>query len=138
MKILVRVVAAIIGLVAVWMGVQIAASESGEVVILTTRDESGADATTRVWVVDLDGYQWLRAGAPNASWFARLKSQTAVKMERDGRVETYAPQIDMSRTGAVNALMLEKYGWAERYIGFIISRADSVPIRLVPASAAGD
>ncbi len=41
------------------------ASESGEVVVLTTAD----GATTRLWVVDHDGSAWLRSGAPGRPGF---------------------------------------------------------------------
>ena len=37
-----------------------------------------------------------------------------------------------AKRAELNALMREKYGWADAYIGFFISRAEAVPIRLDP------
>jgi len=32
----------------------------------------------------------------------------------------------------INALMAEKYGWADAYIGFFLDRGGATPIRLDP------
>ena len=45
------------------------ASERIEVVELHTIDEAGKPVTTRLWVVDDDGFQYLRVGADGAGWF---------------------------------------------------------------------
>jgi hypothetical protein len=37
-------------------------AESGEVVVLETRDAAGAVHETRLWVVDHEGFAWLRTG----------------------------------------------------------------------------
>lgn len=126
------VLAAVLVAVAVF-GLQVVASESGEVVILRTFDDGGAHET-RLWIVDEAGTSWLRAGQPGASWYQRIRQEPRVEVERGGEVRTYqafpienGPPVDH-----VNALMLRKYGWADQYIGMMVDRSAAVAIRLDP------
>lgn len=49
-------------------GLQLAASERVEVVQLHTRDASGEEVTTRLWIVDDAGFQYLRSSNITTSW----------------------------------------------------------------------
>jgi hypothetical protein len=116
------------------VGLQIIASESGEVVVITTRDSSGQPKQTRLWVVDHDGDAWLRAGSAKAGWYQRLRADAAVEVQRGAasfaaRAEPVA-QIQV----VINQLMQEKYGWADAYIGFLFGREAAIPIRLTSFS----
>jgi len=114
-------------------GLQFVASESGEVVVLRTF--TGGEAhETRVWIVDDAGTSWLRAGSPEAGWYQRIKEDPLIEVERGGDTQTYqafpiesGPPVDH-----VNALMLQKYGWADQVIGLVVDRSSSVAIRLDP------
>lgn len=106
------------------------ASESGEVVVLTTRDAAGEPHDTRLWVVEHAGHAWLRAGAEVQGWYQRLVASPAVAVERDGATAPYTAVPVPAERGTVNALMREKYGWADRYISLLFGRDDAVPIRL--------
>jgi hypothetical protein len=130
MRIVVRLVIALVVLFGLVMGLQQIASESGEVVVLTTQDESGDPQTTRLWIVDRDGQQWLRAGLTESGWYVRLQANNFVKVERDGVTRSYVAIPDPSVAAEINDLMSEKYGWADRYIGFLFGRDGSVPILL--------
>ena len=110
--------------------VQMMASEGGEVVVLTTMDETGSEHATRLWIVEHDGHSWLRAGMPNSDWFLRLQVNPAVRVERSGVETAYIAVSVPDQLEPINALMLEKYGWSERYISAMMSRDESVPIRL--------
>ena len=55
MKWLIRIVLAVVAVFALIMISQQIASETGEVVVLTTIDQQGAEHTTRLWVVEHDG-----------------------------------------------------------------------------------
>jgi len=121
-------------LAVLFFGLQLAASESGEVVVLRTF-AGGEPQETRLWIVDDAGTSWLRAGSPEAGWYQRLKENPQVEVERGGAVYTYeafpiegGPPVDH-----VNAFMLQKYGWADQLIGLVADRSDSVAIRLDPA-----
>ena len=130
MRLIVRLVVALVVVFALVMGLQQIAAESGEVVILTTRDDAGEAHQTRLWVVDHDGQQWLRAGVAQSGWFLRLQADGLVKVERDGASRDYVAVPDPSLEVEINDLMKEKYGWADSYIGFLFGRDGAVPIGL--------
>lgn len=83
-----RIAIWIIGLLAlalvVVMGVSMLASESGEVVVLTTKDAAGGPHETRVWIVDDGGALWLRAGNPTSRWLLAIQRDPTVEVERGG------------------------------------------------------
>ena len=58
MRLVMRSLGLIAGLLFLVVGLELIASESGEVVVLVTTDESGQPHETRLWVVD----EGLRAG----------------------------------------------------------------------------
>jgi hypothetical protein len=131
-KILVRVLGGLVGLLSVLGISQWIASESGEVVVVTTRDEAGELHDTRLWIVDHDGHAWLRAGADVQQWYRRLLSRPQVVVEREARANEYAAVPLPAERERINRLMLEKYGWADQYIGVLFGREDAIPIRLDP------
>lgn len=51
-KIVLRILGLLVVLVVVAMGLQIIASETGEVVAVTTQDQTGAKSETRLWIVE--------------------------------------------------------------------------------------
>ncbi|MCZ6709101.1 MAG: hypothetical protein O7B25_01920 [Gammaproteobacteria bacterium] len=133
MRIVLRVSVAFVLLFVLVLGLQQIAMESGEVVVLTTVDQAGVPQNTRLWVVDRDGQQWLRAGVKQSDWFVRMQANNLIKLERDGLTRTYLALPDPSVYTQINDLMSEKYGWADSYIGFLFGRDASVPINLQEA-----
>ena len=132
MKWILRILGIIlIALVVLVGGLQVA-SETGEIVVLTTTDENGAPAETRLWVVELDGYQYLRSGDPGSGWYNRLLANPKVEVVRNGQKASYnavpAPELQTQ----VNDLMQEKYGLSDAYISAVLGRGDAIPIRLEP------
>ncbi len=120
--------------IAAIVGLQFAASESGEVVVLRTLVD-GRVQETRLWVVDDAGSQWLRAGQPGSSWYLRILANPDIEVERGGERGAYRAfplEGGGPATAHINALMLGKYGWADQVIGFLFDRSDAVPIRLDP------
>jgi hypothetical protein len=132
MKILAWLLGIVMALAVVVFGLQIIASETGEVVVLHTADGDG-DARTRLWVVDFDGAQWLRAG-PDSGWLQRLAAQPRVELERDGERHAYTASVDAAMAPEINVLMAAKYGWREDVIRRLVGgREESLAIRLEPA-----
>ena len=129
-----RLVGAAIVLAVLVFGLQMLASESGEVVVVRTFDASGGSHETRLWIVDDHGTAWLRAGQPEASWYQRVRANPDIQVERGGDLYEYrAFPIEGGPTVShVNNLMFAKYGWAEQVIGIMIDRSRSVAIRLDP------
>ena len=114
------------------VGAILLASESGEVVVLTTTDAEGSVRETRLWVVEHDGALWLRAGVPDSAWLQRLRRDPEVRLERAGIVDRYRalPSDDAGLRAAINSEIAEKYGWAESLIALTRDGSSSVPVRL--------
>lgn len=121
----------LVGLVALFV---FAGDLGGEVVTLRTADTVGVMHDTSLWVVDDGGRQWLRAGSTTSSWYERILVKPEVELVRNGQTGRYtAVQVEGSRE-RINALMAERYGWADRLIGLVRSRDGAVAIRLDPRS----
>jgi hypothetical protein len=135
MRIAVRVVLVLSGVVAVLFAVGMIGAETGEVVVLHTTGADGASHTTRLWIVDDADGAWLRAGHDGSSWFRDLEARSDVEVERGG--ETLAvravPSRDPADRARINALTATKYGWAESLYGMVSRRDEAaIPIRLEP------
>ncbi|MEQ8312988.1 MAG: hypothetical protein RL839_14350 [Gammaproteobacteria bacterium] len=110
---------------------QYVASERVEVVELHTVDEAGEAVTTRLWVVDDEGYQYLRVGADGSGWFSRIQSNGEFEVTRNGTTERYRAEVRRDKMDRINELMQEKYSWGDSLIGVLAgSRENSQPIEL--------
>lgn len=134
MKVLGWIVGVIMAVAMVVFGLQIFASESGEVVVLHTED-AGRDAKTRLWVVDYQDRQWLRSGAgAGSAWLERLIAEPRVELERAGQRRAYRAEVEPGMGPHINQLMAEKYGWRDRVVAVLVGGRDAVvAVRLVPA-----
>ena len=139
-----RLLGFVLLLVVLAFGLQILASESGEVVVLRTSVD-GETQETRLWIVDDRGVSWLRSGSPDAGWYQRVRANPVVSIQcqsnrRRCQIERGSELLEFHAfpieggppVDRVNRLMFEKYGWAEDYIGLFIDRSRSVAIRLDP------
>ena len=73
----------LVSLIIVIYLVQLIASERVEVVELHTLNNEGEEIITRLWVVDDEGYQYLRVGADGSGWFDRLREAEMVDITRN-------------------------------------------------------
>jgi hypothetical protein len=112
------------------------AGEQTEVVVLHSRDERGAEFSTKMWVVDLGDVSWVRVANPRRAWYQRLLANPKVELERGGRLEAYLAIPDPSPEArlAVDEAFAAKYGLVDRWYGLLVRR-DAVPIRLVPQTS---
>lgn len=118
-------------------GFQLLASESNEVVVLTTTpDDASLRKQTRLWIVDVDGKQWLRAGRPGSGWYLRVDQQPVVTVTRGGITTRYTAVPMPAQRDVINAAFAAKYGWADSYVSRFAPRDDAIPIRLVPPKRA--
>jgi hypothetical protein len=139
MKIVGRIVVGLIAVPIVIVLLQGIASETGEVAVLYTTDATGGDVTTRVWVVDHDGAQWLRAGQPESAWYVRLAAQPAVRVERNDVISDYVAVPMPDQRAVINDLMRQKYGWRDALIGVLVGGRDrAIAIRLDAREAASE
>ena len=116
---------------------QLLASESGEVLVLETLDAEGQPQQTRIWVVDDAGTAWVR-GDPDSGWVGRLLASPEVRAERAGQTASFTavPDRTPAARDRLNALMAEKYGFADRFIAVTLGdgeRAGVIAIRLDPS-----
>jgi hypothetical protein len=133
MRIVIRVVLALLALLAIVVAFEVIASESGEVVVVQTVDAAGAPHDTRLWVVDEGDRAWVRAGNPQSSWLSNIQQYPAVTVTRGESTAQYTAVPDVASRDRINGLMRAKYGWADAYIGMLFGRDDATPIRLDPS-----
>jgi hypothetical protein len=106
--------------------------DNGEIVILATVDEAGRAHETQLWVADLDGTPYLRAGDPESPWLERVRSNPVVELQIRAGVEQFRATLeeDPAVRERLNRVMARKYGLADDIWGFVSDRGQSVPIRL--------
>ena len=131
MRIAIRVIIAVLAGSVALLATIYTASESGEVIELTTTGD-GSSATTRLWIVDHDGSAWLRSGSPDSQWYARIIADPHVSVSRGGEQFNAVAIPEPGAVETINALMREKYGFADQVIDTVFGRTDAIPIRLIP------
>ena len=130
MKIVFYLIGTLLAFVVLIFVSQIVASETGEVVVLTSQSPDGPEET-RLWVVDLDGVQYLRA-SPDSGWYQRLVAEPDALLERHGETQRYHSEARLDLADDINALMRGKYGWRDAYIDLLLGgREDAVPVALL-------
>ncbi len=125
------VVALVVALV---LGFRVA-SESGEVVVLRAQDDQRIVHETRLWVVEADGFGWLRTGNSNSQWLHRVRENPDVEVTRAGETRPFRAVLvtDPVVRDRINELVLEKYGLAERYLrATMLDPSQATPVRLEP------
>lgn len=134
MKLVLKIVGIIFGILLGLFILQAVASESGEVVVVHTTDTNGEVAQTRLWVVDHEGAMWLRSGTPMAGWYQRMQANPNVLVVRAEQefALTAVPIVAMRDT--INQKLNDKYGWADDVIEVFFGRDDAIAIRLDPRS----
>jgi len=113
------------------------ALDEGEIVTLYTQ-EAGRSYSTQLWIVEVDGREYLRANRPNARWLGRLRVNPAVGLRRadapHGSSESYwaRPIEDEGLQGRVDAEIARKYRFADKTWGRFVDRARAKLIELEP------
>jgi hypothetical protein len=135
MKMLTRIIAIVLGafvLIGALFGiVQTIASERVEVVELHTTDSNGEDVTTRLWVVDHDGYQYLRVGGDGSGWYSRLQANQQISVTRGESTKSYQIETRPDKENIINELMQKKYTWGDTFFAVVFGgREGSIPIEL--------
>lgn len=119
-----------------WLSAMTYVGISGEVVYVTTTDETGAKFKTPLWIVEHDGRKWLRADSKDVTWLPRLETHPRIGVQRGEKTTAYDATLVAEATSEVDRLMAAKYGFADRLVGALVpgSRGASLAIRLDPAS----
>ena len=117
--------------------------DEGEVVTLTTVDDQGHSSVTGLWIVEIEGATYLRAGSPEVKWLERIRTRPEVEITRNGVTQTVRATAsdDAALRNAVSWAMREKYGFIDAVLVRIIDHSQAVSIRLepiAPAESAGE
>ena len=104
----------------------------GEVVTLHTRDAGGDWQTTPLWIVDLEGGSYLRAGDPDESgWVTLLRANPEAQLDRAGQLRAVVLVEQPARLQEVHDAMAEKYGWADDFVNLLTGdRSQDLPLRV--------
>lgn len=109
----------------------------GEVVEITTVALNGITRETPLWIVEVGGDLYLRAGSPSARWLARIENNPVIWLEMGSvrqRFEALPLRDDRSVRTSVNRAIAEKYGLADTLVGLLVDPDRSVPILIRPAA----
>ena len=119
----------------VFLAVQTLASERVEVIDLYTTDELGEMQATRLWVMDDEGYQYLRVGADGSGWFDRVLQNGEIKVGRNGTTASYTVVQRADKSERINDMMQKKYTWGDTFFATMLgSRDGSIPLELHPVN----
>ena len=119
----------------VFLAVQTLASERVEGIDLYTTDELGEMQATRLWVMDDEGYQYLRVGADGSGWFDRVLQNGEIKVGRNGTTASYTVVQRADKSERINDMMQEKYTWGDTFFATMLgSRDGSIPLELHPVN----
>jgi hypothetical protein len=131
MKILYWLVGSVLGVIVLFFVLQTAASERVEVVELHTIDAEGDAVTTRLWVMDHEGMQYLRVGGDGSGWFARIQANKTIQLTRGDATKTYESKTRPDKSELINMLMQDKYTWGDDFFAAMFGgREGSIPIEL--------
>ena len=116
------------------IGIPQIASERVEVVGLYTKDVDGEAVSTRLWIVDDGGYQYLRVGADGSGWFSQLQANGTFQVTRNGTTAAYTAVLREDKSDAINQLMQAKYTWGDSVMAAMVgSREGAIPVELHPS-----
>lgn len=134
MKYVLWLVGILVGLVAIFGIVQTTASERVEVIQLYTTNQAGEEKITRLWIVDHEGFQYLR-GEVGSGWFTRIHDNGEFLLTRKETTASYNFEIKRDKIGLINQLMQQKYTWGDTFFETILgSRDQSKAIELHPVT----
>jgi len=135
---------AAIALGAVWLagagpaeaaGIPWSEHQEEHVIQIVTHDEDGAERTTKIWLVVVDGQGYIRTGGTH--WGKNAKRDPDVRIltadgDYDVRVEFVT---DPATRAAVTQAFRDKYGWSDRILT-PFRGSEPLLMRLLPRSPA--
>ena len=97
-------------------------------------DGRGHTRETRTWVADHAGLVWIEAANPEREFYRHILENPDVELKRRAQVRRYHATSVATPEGhaLIRRLLVEKYGWADRWIGLIANTSRSIAIRLEP------
>lgn len=112
--------------------ITLVALEGVEVVVVRTVDARGVARETRTWIADYDGAMWLEAASPERPFLQHVNANPQLQLSRGGRTLNCRGVVVPNPEGhlRIRALLAERYGWADWWIGRLTDTSVSVALRL--------
>jgi hypothetical protein len=111
------------------------ALETNDVARIRTKTATNSWRETHVWIAESpEGTLWIEAATPDRPWLLELERDPNVELVRDSATTFWraVPVEDPEAQDNVRALLHEKYGWADTWVGLIQDTSQAVPVRLDP------
>lgn len=110
------------------------ALEGYDVAVLHTHAPDGTTRATRTWVADDGDTLWVEAAFPERPFYQQLLANPEVEVERGGIVHCYRAKPVPNPDGhtRIRAMLAQKYGWADRWVGLLQDTAASMAVKLEP------
>jgi hypothetical protein len=124
--------ATVLGVAVLFAAVTLLALEGREVVVLRTLDAHGQARDTRTWIADEDGYAWIEAANAERPFLLHLQTHPEVELRRGGTPYRCHAAAVSNPAGhqRIRRLLAAKYGWADRWIGWLTDTSGSLAVRL--------
>jgi hypothetical protein len=125
---------ALLGAALAFAAVTLYALEGREIVVVRTRAPDGSARETRTWVADDGNGVLIEAAFEARPFFQDLLITPEVELVRGARVQRYraTPVPNPGGHARIRALLAEKYGWADWWVGLLQDTSQSVAVRLAP------
>jgi hypothetical protein len=110
------------------------ALEAGDVAVLVTERPDGRLRETHVWWAADAGAIWVEAATPERAWLSEALASAEVELIRAGRRERFGVE-SAPGPGAharLRALLREKYGLRDAWVGLLQDTSRSVAVLLRP------
>ena len=127
------IVVPVLLLAALFGVVTLIALEGQEVVLVRTVDARGAVHDTRTWIAEDGEGIWIEAATPDRPFAQHIARSAQAEIVRGRQVRRYAAVIADNPAGhqRIRALLAQKYGWADCWIGLLQDTSESVAVRFV-------
>lgn len=116
MKYVYWIAGSLLGVVVLFVALQLLASERVEVVELHAVQPDGEVATTRLWIVDDAGYPYLRSANGGSSWMQYVSAGETFTLTRQGATARYTAVPRPDKREIINERMQAKYTWGNSFI----------------------
>jgi hypothetical protein len=123
-----------LGLFGLLAATTLVALEGEEVIVLRTFDSAANVQEARVWVADVEGQTWIEVADARKEFYRRMLANPEVEVVRGEETVRYRAVPDLSRAAhdRIRALLANKYGLADRWVGLLVDTSGSIAVRLVP------
>ncbi len=129
-----RLVVIIAALAAAFGAVTWLVLESSGVAILRTQGADGSPRATHVWYAEHEGSIWVEAATPEREFLLDVRRNPAVTLSVDQGSSRYRAEVLDAPSGheRIRALLRQKYGLRDWWIGLLQDTSRSVAVSLHP------